>query len=45
MSTERNNMVSGRGSPATLLTEAEVEALIAEGTPQDLCAGKKKFWY
>ena len=34
-------MVSGRGSPATVLTEAEVKTLIEEGTPAKLYEGKK----
>jgi nickel-dependent lactate racemase len=34
-------MVNGRGSPATVLTEAEVEALIEDSTPQNLYTGKK----
>ncbi len=34
-------MVNGRGSPDTVLTEAEVKTLIEEGTPQSLYEGKK----
>jgi hypothetical protein len=38
---ENSNMVSGRGSPETVLIEAEVEVLIEEGIPKNLYAGKK----
>jgi lactate racemase len=34
-------MVNGRGSPDTVLTEAEVKTLIEEGTPAKLYEGKK----
>ena len=34
-------MVSGRGSPETILTEPEVRTLIEEGTPTKLYEGKK----
>jgi nickel-dependent lactate racemase len=38
---ESKNMVNGKGSPETILTEAEVIALIEEGTPTKLYEGKK----
>ena len=34
-------MVNGRGSPDTVLTEAEIKTLIEEGTPTKLYEGKK----
>ena len=38
---ENNNMVCGRGGPETVLTEAEVGAIVEEVTPKNLYAGKK----